>query len=207
MSYDTEHVQNADDTLDMITRIPAFTELLENTALARLYTAIRDASTATGPELTETADVSKKTVYEYLRKLEQAGLVSEVRTDNGASVYRAEDFEMALTIRDMTVSITPQLIEAVAQSEARPVIKRVREEHGLATFVLAHDLITAHSRGDITIRQIADLTDLSSGTTYDLLEALYEIHHLGSERGGPTTYTPADMAEDDKNSVSDTTEQ
>jgi hypothetical protein len=50
---------------------------------------------------------------------------------------------------------------------------------GLVIFALAHDLITSHSEGNITIQQIATLTNLSYGTTYDLLEALYEIHGFG----------------------------
>ena len=62
MGYDTEHVQNAGDTPKAITGIPTFTELLANTALASLYTSIRHSSTATGPELTQTANVSKKAV-------------------------------------------------------------------------------------------------------------------------------------------------
>ena len=74
MSYDTEHVRNAGDRTEPITGIPTFTELLANTNLASLYTSVRDSSPATAPDLVETADVSKKTVYEYLDRLEQAGL-------------------------------------------------------------------------------------------------------------------------------------
>jgi DNA-binding Lrp family transcriptional regulator len=207
MSYDTEHVQNAGDNLDTITRIPAVTELLENTALASLYTAIRAESTASGPELVETVNVSKKTVYEYLRKLEQAGLISEVGKKGGASVYQAEDFELTLTIHDVAVSITPELIETVAQSDAYPVISRVHDKHGLVTLVLAHDLITAHSRGDITIRQISSLAGLSPGTTYDLVDAVYNIHQLGSETSDPTTYTPDDVPEDRTTLLSDSTDE
>lgn len=57
MSYDTEHVRNAGDTPETITGIPTFAELLENPSLADLYTLIRQAGTATGPELVETMTV------------------------------------------------------------------------------------------------------------------------------------------------------
>ncbi|GAB6878803.1 helix-turn-helix domain-containing protein [Halorubrum gandharaense] len=197
MSYDTEHVRNAGDTPGMITGIPTFTELLENPSLANLYTSIRQSGTATGPELVETATVSKKTVYDYLHKLEQAGLISTVNNDTGTTRYSAEEFELTVTIRETKVSITPELIEVVAQKNEYPAIGRVLDDHGIVTFALAYDLVTAHSEGEVTIRQIASLTDLSSGTAYDLVEALYSILDLGDDESSPTTYTPADFDDDE----------
>jgi transposase len=196
MSYDTEHVRNAGDTPGTITRIPTFTDLLENPSLATLYTSIRRSGTATGPELVETATVSKKTVYDYLHKLEQAGLISEVDDDSGATRYTAEEFELTVTVRETEVSITPELIEVIAQKNEYPAITRILEDHGIITFALAYDLVKAHSDGDVTIRQIASLTDLSSGTAYDLLEALYAILDLGDTESTPTTYTPTDFDAD-----------
>jgi transposase len=199
MSYDTEHVRNVGDTPGTITGIPTFTELLSNTPLASIYTAIRHSAPATGPELTETTDVSKKTVYEYLHKLEQAGLITEAGNEAGTSVYEAEEFELTLTVRDVAVSITPELVEVVAHADEYPVINRVLDDHGLVTFALAHDLVKAHNDGEITIRQIANLSGLSSGTAYDLIEALYEVHDLGDDESSPTTYTPDDVADEASN--------
>jgi len=195
MSYDTEHVRNAGDTPGMITGIPTFAELLENPALASLYTSIRRAGTATGPELVDTTTVSKKTVYDYLHKLEQAGLISKVGDDAGTARYTAEAFELTLTVRETEVSITPELIEVIAQKKEYPAVERVLEDHGIVTFALAYDLVKAHSEGDVTIRQIASLADLSPGTAYDLVEALYSILDLGDDESTPTTYTPDDFDE------------
>ena len=201
MSYDTDHVRNAGTGRETIIGIHTFTELIDNTDLASVYTSIREASAATGPELVDTADVSKKTVYEYLHKLEQAGLISEVGRDGSAAVYAAEDFELTLTVRDITVSITPELVEVIAQKDAYPVIDRVLEEHGIVTFALAHDLVKDHSKGDVTIRQIASLTGLSSGTTYDFVESVYAIHELGDDDSSPTTYTPGDSDDEEADSL------
>ena len=197
MSYDTEHVRNAGDTPGTITGIPTFAELLENASLADLYTSIRQAGTATGPELVETMTVSKKTVYGYLHKLEQAGLISKVGDETGTAVYTAQEFELTLTIRETEVSITPKIIEVIAQKNEYPAIERVLEDHGIVTFALAYDLVNAHSAGDATIRQIASLTDLSPGTTYDLVEALYSILNLGDDGSTPTTYTPDEFDADE----------
>jgi DNA-binding MarR family transcriptional regulator len=198
MSYDTEHVRNAGDTSGTITNIPTFTALLDNTHLAALYTSIRQAGTSTGPELVETTPVSKKTVYDYLHRLEQAGLISTVGDDAGTAVYAAEEFELTLTVRDTELSITPELVEIVAHADAYPALQRVLDDHGLVTFALAHDLVSTHSEGDITIRQIAELTGLSAGTTYDIVEALYSILDLGDDDSAPTTYTPADSDDDER---------
>lgn len=200
-------MQNVGDNPGTITGIPTFTELVANTALASLYMSIRHSSTATGPELTARTTVSKKTVYDYLHKLEQAGLITETGEEAGTSVYKAENFEMTLTIRDVEVSITPELVEVVAHEDEYPVINRVLEEHGLVTFALVHDLVTAHREGDLTIRQIASLTGLSSGTAYDIVEALYEIQDLGDDDSSPTTYTPDDFAEEDSDLLDELTDK
>jgi len=195
MSYDTEHVRNAGDA-PVIIEIPTFAELLENPSLASLYTSIRRSGTATAPELVDTTTVSKKTVYDYLHKLEQAGLISKVGDDAGTARYTAEAFELTLTIRETEVSITPELIEVIAQKNEYPAIERVLEDHGIVTFALAYDLVKAHSEGNVTVQQIASLTNLSAGTAYDLVEALYSILNLGDDEPAPTTYTPADFDAD-----------
>jgi len=197
MSYDTEHVRNAGDTPGMVTSIPTFTELVENQSLASLYTVLRRSGTATAPDLIETTTVSKKTVYDYLHKLEQAGLLSKDDTDGDAAVYTAEAFELILVVRETEVSITPDLIEVIAQKREYPALERVLNDHGIITFALAYDLVNAHSAGTVTIRQIASLTHLSLGTTYDLVEALYAICDLGDDESSPTTYAPTDVDSDE----------
>ena len=134
-------------------------------------------------------------MYDYLHKLEQAGLISKVHHDIRTAVYTAEEFEMTLTVRETEVSITPELIEVIAQKNEYPAIERVLEDHGIVTFALAYDLVKAHSEGDVTIRQIANLADLPSGTAYDLVEAIDLILDLGDDESPPTTYTPDDFDE------------
>jgi len=199
MSYDTEHVRNAGDGPARIAGLPTFTALLTNPDLADLYTRIRRSEGVTAPELIDHVTVSKKTVYDYLHRLERAGLVVETDAESSGttSTYEAAAFELTLTIRGVEVSITPELVAVIARSEAYPVITRVCDEHGFVVFALAHDLIKAHSEGDITIRQITELADLSTGTVYDLVEAVYAIHELGDDAEEPTTYTPDDVASDE----------
>jgi transposase len=207
MSYDTEHVRNAGDGPGTITGLPTFTELLTNTNLARLYTAIRHTEAVTAPDLVEVVDISKKTVYEYLHRLAQAGLITETGDGTGTSEYEAEDFELQLTIRGIEVSITPELVDVIAHADEYPVIARIRDDHGIVTFALVHDLVKAHSVGDVTIRQISTLGDLSNGTVYDLVEALYEILDLGDDDPSPITYTPDEADGSDADLMAELTDQ
>jgi transposase len=196
MGYDTDHVQNVGESPGVVTGIPTFVELLDNPKLAALYTAIRHDNT-TGPELIDATSVSKKTVYDYLHKLEQAGLIAIVGEETGTTVYTAKEFTLTVAISETEVSITPELIEVIAQQTEYPVIGRVLTDHGISTFALAYDLVNAHNDGEVTIRQIAELTDLSSGTTYDLVEALYSVLSRGKPEPEPTTYTPAEFTDED----------
>ena len=150
--------------------------------------------------------VSKKTVYDYLHKLEQAGLISTVGDETGSARYTAAAFELTLTVHETEVSITPELIAVIAQKTKHPAIERVLDDHGIVTFALAYDLVQAHSEGDITIRQIASLTDLSPGTAYDLVDGLYSILDLGDDKSTPTTYTPADFDADESNLLEEFTD-
>ena len=195
MSYDTEHVRNAGNGPAVIIGLPTYTDLLTNANLAALYTAIRQSPGVTAPKLVDQVEVSKKTVYEYLHRLERAGLITQTKNSDGTSAYTADQFELTLTIRAIEVTITPTLVAVIAQSDPYPVINRVCDEYGFVVFALAHDLVNAHSDGDVTIRQIATLTNLSHGTTYDLVEALYEIHDLGDDDPSPTTYSPDDVVD------------
>ena len=55
MSYDTEHVRNAGDTLGMVIGISTFAELLENPSLASIYR--RSRPSASGLDPVEEADI------------------------------------------------------------------------------------------------------------------------------------------------------
>jgi hypothetical protein len=59
------------------------------------------------------------------------------------------------------------------------------------------DLVQAHADGDVTIRQIATLLDISSEEAYEVVIEIYEEHDLGDDESSPTTYTPHNTDWDD----------
>jgi hypothetical protein len=105
------------------------------------------------------------------------------------------------------VYITPELIKVVTHKNEYPAIERVLADHGIVTFALAYDLVKEHSDGNVTIRQIPSLTDLSTGIAYDLVEALYSILDLGDNELAPTTDTPADFDEGNGNLLEELTDK
>lgn len=204
MEYDTDHVQFGNESKQTVSGLSTFTSLIENTDLARLYALLRE-NAMTAPTLVERANVSKKTVYSYLSDLERAGLASELENNGEASAYQAEDFEMTVKLRGVEISITPELIDIFARAGDSPVIKRVIDEYGVVPLVFTYDLVKGHKKGDVTVRQISQLTGLSSGTTYDLVEALYKIFDFG-DNSEFTTFTSEDVEQED-DLVEDSTDE
>ncbi|WP_310930789.1 hypothetical protein [Halogeometricum luteum] len=92
-------------------------------------------------------DKDELALYDAVSNLEQAGLTSKVGDDDGTAVYTVEEFELALTVRETEVSITPELIEGIAQKNESPAIERVLADYGIITFAFAYDLVMAHSKG------------------------------------------------------------
>ena len=152
-------------------------------------------------------DKDELPLYDAVSNLEQAGLISNVGDDDGTAVYTAEEFELALTVRETEVSITPEFIKVTAQKNEYQAIEWALEDYGIVTFALAYDLVKAHSEGDVTIQQIASLTDLSPGTVYDFVEALYSILDLGDDELAPMTYTPDDFDEDEGDRLEKTADE
>ena len=78
-------------------------------------------------------------------------------------MYEAEDLKLTLMVRDVEVSVTPELVEVIAHEDDYPVINRVLDEHGLLTFTLAHDLYKAHNEGTSLSDKLLPLPGFRSG--------------------------------------------
>lgn len=59
------------------------------------------------------------------------------------------------------------------------------------------ELVRSHAEGDVTIRQIATLVDLSHKEAYELVDSMYENADLGDDKATPVTYTPDDFTNED----------
>jgi len=74
-------------------------DLFETPALARIYAYTFRHGAATVPELVDELDVPQGTAYEYVRKLEQAELLS-TRRDERPREYEAEPLSLTLSADD-----------------------------------------------------------------------------------------------------------
>lgn len=73
----------------------------------------------------------------------------------------------------------------------------------------AFELVVAHSEGDVTVRQIASLLNISTERAYELVTAVYRAHaDLADDDSSPVTVTPNrvsdDLDEEAKQVIADT---
>ncbi|MFB6176347.1 MAG: hypothetical protein ABEI99_04250, partial [Halobaculum sp.] len=80
-----------------ITDLSPVIELLEKPVVADVYLAALDEP-VTVPELLDSVDATKSTVYDYVDSLRDAGLLAAVGERDGATVYRGSEFTFTFEI-------------------------------------------------------------------------------------------------------------
>lgn len=174
--------------------ISTFTELLENPTLAETYFVVRSGEATTVPEIRSQVDVSKKTAYNYVGRLCQAGLFEEASGTGGtAAAYEAEPFRLTLEIGGTETTVTPELVRLVARRDDVDAVASTLDRHGLGTLASFVELAQDHADGTVTTREIAGRLGLSVGIVYDLLESTYETLGLTGATGGSETVEPSDL--------------
>lgn len=149
-------------------------DLFETPALARIYAhTFRHGPTAVS-ELVDELDVPQGTAYEYVRKLEQAGLLSKVR-DERPRQYAAEPVSMTLSAEGETRTITPELVDAVARREDDEDIDLYVERHGIDGLATALEYARERVEGTVTHRTMADELDLPALEAEIILQALEPV--------------------------------
>lgn len=149
-------------------------DILETPALARIYAHIFRHGPTAVPELVDVLDVPQGTTYEYVRRLEQAGLLSKTR-DERPREYTAESISLTLSAADETRTITPELVEAVACRADNEDIDVYIDRHGIDG--LASALKYAHQRieGSVTHQIVARELDIPAVEAEIILQALEPI--------------------------------
>jgi len=186
--FESDHVQISDNNDDdnngigrpaRICDFSVASALMEDPEKAAIYSALhRDPGSF--KELVESADIPNKRLTIHLIELQDAGFVREHIAENTKLTAReAVPFKMTLTVDTTCVTITPDIIELVARADEHPVIRRVIDEYSALPLVLAYDLAQPSDAGDDIVRQITEMTGVSAGIAYDLVEAVYTIMDFG----------------------------
>jgi transposase len=195
MSTSERRDQSLDSSTPSVGDVGTFTELLENTDLAKTYLTVLSGSTVTTPEIRAATGVSKKTAYTYVEKLRRAGLLREVESSENAAAYEAEPFRLTVAVGGTETEITPALVRLLARREESVAVESVLDNHGVTVLVRFLELVDGHADGTVTTREIATTLDISLGITYDLVTVAYDALDLDNTDGDHETLEPSDLDE------------
>lgn len=149
-------------------------DLLETPALARLYAYVLRNGPVTVADAVEALDIPQGTAYDYVRKLETAGLVDEV-SDGRPSEYDTEPISLTLSTDGETRTVTPALVAAVARREKDEDIDVYIDRHGLDGLAVALDYAFEYVDGTVNHRIAARELDLSPLEAEVILQALEPV--------------------------------
>lgn len=119
-----------------IQQLQTVVDLLKSPALARIYAHILQDAPVTVSGIVDELDIPQGTAYDYVRKLETAGLVEKTR-DQRPYEFDAESISLTLSTDGETQTITPALIAAVARRDQNEDIDVYIERHGLDGLAVA----------------------------------------------------------------------
>jgi DNA-binding MarR family transcriptional regulator len=164
----------AESGADPIRQLQAIVGLLETPALARIYARVLRDGPLTVGALVDDLDVPQGTAYDYVGRLEAAGLVTRVR-DERPYEYDAEPVSLTLSTDGHTRTITPALIAAVARREEDEDIDVYVDRHGLDGLALALEYAAEYVEGTANARIAARELDVSPLEAEVVLQALEPV--------------------------------
>jgi len=157
-----------------IRQLQTVVDLLETPTLARMYAHILQHGPVTVSEIVDEIDIPQGTAYDYVQKLETAGVVTKTR-DQRPSEYDAETVSLTLSTDGETQTITPALIAAVARRDENEDIDVFIERHGFDGLAVALEYAFEYVDGTTNHRIAARELDLSPLEAEIILQALEPV--------------------------------
>lgn len=149
-------------------------DLLEKPTLARVYGCILRDGPVTVSRVVEQLDVPQGTAYDYVERLETAGLVEAVN-DRRPFQYDAEPIALTLTTDGERRTVTPALVAAVARRDTDEDVDVFVERHGLDGLAAALEYADEYVEGTVNHRIAARELDLSPLEAEVILQALEPV--------------------------------
>ncbi|SIR94448.1 Sugar-specific transcriptional regulator TrmB [Haladaptatus litoreus] len=163
-----------------IAQLQTVVELLENPTLARIYTYALRSDGATVADFVTELDIPQGTAYDYVRKLEAAGLLTK-QEDNRPYEFEAEPLSLTLTTDGETRTITDELVDAAAQRTENEDIDVYIDRHGIDGLATALEYAGEFVEGTVNHRIMARELDLSPLEAEIILQALEPVIRAHSD--------------------------
>lgn len=149
-------------------------DIIREPTLARMYTIIRRTGPKSVSEIVDELDVPERTAYDYVHKLEDAGLL-QTTTDTRPARYSATEIDLTLQADGETRAITPTFVTAIAHRDTDDDIDIYLDKHGLDGLATALDYTHEYVDGNVNHRIMARELDLSPLEASIILQALQDI--------------------------------
>lgn len=157
-----------------IQQLQTVVDLLETPTLARMYAHIVQNGPVTVTEIVDDLDVPQGTAYDYVQRLEAAGVVGKTREQRPYE-YEAESISLTLSTDGETQTITPALIAAVARRDENDDIEVYIVRHGLDGLAVALEYAYEYGDGTVNHRIAARELDISPLEAEIILQALEPV--------------------------------
>ena len=176
MARSTDH-----RTTPPIEQLQTTVKLPETPALARVYVHVLRAGPTTVSELIDGLDIPQGTAYDYVKRLEAAGLFEKTREERPAE-YEAEAVSLTFSAEDETRTITPELVDAAARRAEDADIDVYVDRHGIDGLAIALDYAHEYVDGEVNHRIAArelDVSPLEAEIVLQTLEPVVLAHRDG----------------------------
>ncbi|NGM69098.1 TrmB family transcriptional regulator [Natronolimnobius sp. AArcel1] len=157
-----------------IRQLQTVLELLETPSLARIYSYVCLTEDVPVEELISTLEVPQGTVYDYVNRLEDAGLLQKTRTERPYR-FDAEPLSVTVTIDGDQQTISAELVDAVGRSDENQDISVYLDRHGIDGLATALEYAREYVGGTVNHRIMARELDLSSLEAEIILQALEPV--------------------------------
>lgn len=181
-------------------------DLLAEPRLARIYAQLAREGPATVADLMDDLELAQGTAYDYVNRLEEAGVV-EATTEEQPRSFVARDLDLTISAADGEYTIGSALVDAVARSGVDEDLATFVDRHGVAGLAAALPRAVARERGETTHRQVAEDLDISPLSAEIVLQALRPVvreHYVVPDAGASLSAVEAaegdaqgDVATDD----------
>jgi hypothetical protein len=159
-------------------RLETVVQLLNRSALARIYVYVCYRGPTTPPTIRDALDLSKSTTYEYIETLTELGLVEQ---DDSTRPQRLTAEPLIILEQYASIIVTPTVLHATGLQEVDEDIAYFVERHGVDKLVAALRGAGLHFAGRTTQRMIASDIDVRDTEAMMIVYALRPALALGRE--------------------------